>query len=341
MIDLELVKQDILDIVIKTNTFNTMDISWITSILYRSDGKNGVDQLRPLALLCEKYNNDKKNLTPFQSYMVELEIQHHLYAAKSLYSRQKSILIGVPQRKKHHKFYVPNLYGFINPQGIKVEIDTCFGLGYCESRHYFVEKALQKDKDYTHVFFIDDDILIPINALGIMLEYNEPIIGANYMKRNVLLESVCTAINEDAQFIFSNKEVKCKKNDLSLVPVNAMGLGCTLVSIEVFKKLSKPYFQFVHDIDAQGNKRNLILGEDTYFIHKAITCGFTPKVIPGLIPIHTDLQTGHQFGPEWLIDPNTKQIKSELFNHYCQFACKPQELFASDVDTIFSTPTRK
>jgi len=340
MIDLNLVKKDILDIIIKSEVFNPQDISWITTILYRLDGKNGVEQIRPLALLCEKYQIEKPKLTPFQCYMIELEITHALNVAKSLYSKQRSILIGVPQRKKHPKFNVPNLFGLVTPQNLKVEIDTCYGLGYCESRHYFVEKALQKNRDYTHIFFIDDDILIPLNALTTMINLYEPIVGANYMKRNVLNETVCTTVTQDPEFIYTNNLVESNKDDMKPVPVSGMGLGCVLVDINVFKKLSPPYFQFVHDTFENGMKRNLILGEDTFFIHKALTAGFTPKVIPGLVPIHTDLKTGNQFGPDWLVDPVTKKIRPEHEEHYCKFACKTQELYHPDIDTIFNQPTR-
>ncbi len=340
MISIDLIKKDALDICIKTEIFSIEEISWITSILYRLDGKNGLEQLKPLILACEKFNLEKNKLTPFQQYVMILEIQHCLYATKSLYSRQKSILIGVPQRKKHYKYSVPNLYGFANPQGIKVTIDTCYGLGYCESRNYFVEKALQKNTDYTHVFFIDDDILIPQNALSIMLNSCEPIVSANYMKRSELYESVCTSIEPDEQLIFGHKEVKAKKDDFSLVSVNAMGLGCTLIDLNVFKKLEPPYFQFIYDNLENNQKGNLILGEDTYFVHKSIANGFTPKVIVGLVPIHTNLKNGKMYAPDWVIDKETNKIKNEYIDKYCQFACNPKELYSEDIDTVFKQPTR-
>ncbi len=132
MLDLNLVKKNVIDIIADTQIFNLNEFSWISSILYRSDGKNGIEQLVPLIMLCEKFNLEKNTLTPFNLYMKKMEIDHAFYACKSLYSKQKSILIGVPQRKKHSKFLAPNLYGFLTPQGIKVEIDTCYGLGYCD-----------------------------------------------------------------------------------------------------------------------------------------------------------------------------------------------------------------
>lgn len=340
MIDLEELKKHIIQIVQDTNIFNQQDFTWIVSILYRLDGRNGIDQLRPLILLCEKYNIEKEKLLPFQRYMMELEVNHALYAAKSLYSRQRSILIGVPQRKKHPRFTVPNLCGFISPQSLKVEIDTCYGLGFCDSRQYFVDKALQKGKDYTHILFLDDDILLPLNAIGKLVEANEPIVCANYTKRSVLLESVCTSIVEDEKYVYTNQVVKSEKDNYKMIPVNAMGLGCTLVEVDVFKKMQMPYFEFVYDTFENGRRKNLLLGEDTFFTHKAIVSGYIPKVISGLAPVHTDLKTGHQFGPEWLVDPVSHKIRSEYQEQYCKFACNPQELFTADIDTIFNVPTR-
>lgn len=340
MIDLEELKKDIAQIVQQTEIFNQQDFAWILSILYRLDGRNGIDQLRPLVLLCEKYNKEKTGFTPFQCYMAELEINHALMAAKALYCRQRSILIGVPQRKKHSKFTVPNLAGFIPSQTLKVEIDTCFGLGFCDSRQYFVDKALQKGKDYTHILFLDDDILIPLNALTMLINQNEPIVCANYTKRSVLLESVCTSTQPDQKFIYSNQSVEPKQNDYSLVPVTAMGLGCTLVEVDVFRKIKPPFFEFVHDTFEDGRKRNLLLGEDTYFTHKAIISGYTPKVITGLTPVHTDLKTGYQFGPEWLVDSSTHRLKPAYEQHYCKFPCPTKELYTADIDTIFNNPIR-
>jgi len=81
-------------------------------------------------------------------------------------------------------------------------------------------KAL-KDKDITHLFFVEDDMILPSHTLSSMLAKDLACVTVNYP----------TTERQDAAVLTIKNRV-----------VYA-GTGCTLVKREVFKELKKPYFR--------------------------------------------------------------------------------------------------
>ena len=330
MIEPKELAKSMLEIARETEAFSALDLVWIESILKRSDSQNGIDQLRPLIIACDEYNHVKKDYSLFKQHMGHLDLNQKLYTAKSLYYVQPKILIATPQRKKHPKFTAPNLQGFIAPQTMRCEVEPVYNLGYCEARQYFVDKAL-KDGSFTHILFLDDDILMPLDAIQTLVSAKELIAGCNYVKRNPLLESVATYIGED-----NINVAMTQQEDANPITVNATGLGATLVSVDVFRMLPHPHFQFIWETRPDGSRGRLLIGEDSKFIQNCLVAGIKPKVFPNLSCIHVDFASGNQYGPEWLVDSKTRKIRPEFKDKYCTLACDPKELLAPDNDNVFS-----
>jgi len=331
LVDRILLIQHILEMLKEINIFSKTDYDWIELTLNRVDGFETIDYLRNFIDECASYLEARKTtqLKPWQEYSSQQRILQMLQACKGLYYHQKTVLIAVPQRKKFKNFLAPNLFGFIRPQSCRIDFDACYGLGFCESRQYFVDKALS-DNTYTHIMFLDDDVLLPLNAIDLLLSYNETIIGASYVKKNPLLESTATCNVYDPKFIYTNSSVPCLKDNLEPVAVNAMGLGATLIDLDFFRKLPKPHFYFQF-----GKNGKVQVGEDSLLVQRALISGIVPKIIPGLVAVHTNFQDGKQYGPEWLVDPISRTLRPEYKEHYCKFACDPKELYNEDIDDAF------
>ena len=143
-VDKEKLNDSILEIIKSTGVVSDYDLQWIYFTLNRKDDTVSVDCFRPLLESCDRYMKFRQNpdLREWDKYCLEKVIEGQVNACKAIYFKQKNVLIGVPQRKKYHDLLAPNLMGFISPQSCRITIDACYSMGYCESRQYFVDKAL-------------------------------------------------------------------------------------------------------------------------------------------------------------------------------------------------------
>jgi len=152
-------------------------------------------------------------------------------------------------------------------------------------RNRLVERA--RELECTHILFLDSDTIPPPGALGKLLQAKKDIIGGVYRFRvppyRVL--AFWYAVNRYLPLsdLFENK----------IMPVEAVGMGCTLINMSVFEKLERPYFYngyvdfnspYAKDDSAFDGKR--YIGEDVYFCEKAAMAGFE-------IFLHTGVQSDH------------------------------------------------
>lgn len=145
------------------------------------------------------------------------------------------------------------------------------------SRNFLVETALKQDW-WTHALLIDDDVIMPKGALKEMLKAKADIAVANYpMHMKVGGKSTGTIVHDkDGSIAFA-------------------GLGCVLVSREVFEKIEQPWFVATNYRINRGtngeigfyanqpeNKTMGSAGEDTYFYLQARKYGFKTKEIKSI-----------------------------------------------------------
>lgn len=289
-------------------------------ILESLDNENAFPYIDSLTEKIDAYLKSRGEFSYFALSKIRFNIKQDLERLKVFLFRQRKILVAVPQRKKHPKFPAPNMGGFNVPQNYRVKGEVCFGLNYCDARTFLVQKALE-DPTVTDLLFLDDDVLLPLSALGDLCDSNEPIIGCNYVKKRFPIESNAMAIDLKS---CHNKQVKPDRNDMTPRAVSQMGLGACLISIDVFKKIPKPWFEFIFNEDGTP-----FAGEDVRFCQKAILEGFIPKVIPGSVPVHVDFKTAKHWGPDWLVE--NFYIKKEFEDKYCHFLCDPTECAAEDI----------
>ena len=90
-------------------------------------------------------------------------------------------------RQKHPKYEIPTLTGLIASQKLRCDVFPVVGLGYVESRKHAVKHALSNPA-YSKILFLDDDLLIPINVVETLSDYNMPLVSGIYLKRTKLIK---------------------------------------------------------------------------------------------------------------------------------------------------------
>jgi len=170
--------------------------------------------------------------------------------------------------------------------GLPLQLITVKSSIVAQARNNGVEIARGFGADY--IFFLDSDMLFPSTALFRLLLHRKDIVGATYTKRVAPFDILGTKLAEQPAVLSGD-----------LLEMQRIPTGCLLIKMDVFEKLSKPYFRF--DVDAQGS----IVGEDYVFCDRAREAGFRiwcdavmsreighigqsvhrlPELVPGLAP---------------------------------------------------------
>lgn len=126
-----------------------------------------------------------------------------------------------------------------------------------ENRNELVDMAKAWRADY--IFFVDSDMVFDDNVLDTLLKADKDIIACDYNKRQIPLEGMCRDIKGDL--------IDTKGRGFAF-KCGYIGTGCMLIKMSVFKKLEKPYFNFVYE------NGKFVKGEDHYFCDMARKAGY-------------------------------------------------------------------
>lgn len=148
------------------------------------------------------------------------------------------------------------------------ELLTNWKYGLAETREWFVMKVMEDYKDVTHIMFIDaDTIPQDVNVVQTLLAANVPFIGCMYWN------SMNAGVNA-----WLRGDVIQQDQPAPIVQVDTIGIGCSLISMEVFRKMKelnipRPWFYF-----HLGEKPGEMMSEDTHFQLLAKKAGFRPFI---------------------------------------------------------------
>lgn len=157
-----------------------------------------------------------------------------------------------------------------------------------DARNECVARALQFDDDereITHIFFLDDDVLPHPEALKKLHSAKRDIIGGLYYLKTQTPTPMIVMDEGDgvAREFIPGEVVEC----------SAHGMGLTLIKAEVFKRLRDEtdlgvdrhgyprWFETIRDkalVDQHGNMKILNETEDVYFLRAARKLGYRPCV---------------------------------------------------------------
>jgi hypothetical protein len=126
--------------------------------------------------------------------------------------------------------------------------------------------------DYSHVLFLDADMVWPTDVIDRMLAHHQRgiVSGLYHLKAwphwPVALKSA-TWNEVEGQYDYRYDE-GARAGDVMLRPVQLVGMGCTLVPTEVFLRSERPWFKY--QINGEGTST---VTEDVYFCQQALAAG--------------------------------------------------------------------
>lgn len=305
------------------------EVEFIESLVARRDTVPGAEQVKKLfehVLECEK----TAPATEWERYQRQQKASILLWELRVTSYKQRHVLVGVPQRKKHPRFDIPSCTNVRAWQELRISLTTCYGLGFAEARQHLAQQAVA-DPSVTHLMYLDDDILMPQDAIPKLAFSGHRIIAGMYLKKNDQGESTVTGPALDPQYIYSHQPILPAKEGKP-VPTALAGAGMLMIDVNVFKELEAPWFSFI-----MGPDGRVQVGEDAFFLHKAARAGIPTYCDPSVVGVHVDFRDGLMYGPEWIVDPATKKIRPEVAPQYTSFppGLDIRELAALDVVDVF------
>lgn len=138
------------------------------------------------------------------------------------------------------------------------------GLLLHDLRNLISKNALSADADY--LFWLDDDMRFPQDALLRLLDRQKEIVGCNYISRNLPLKPTARVMDDNGVDFWS---VTSPEGATGVDEVDALGFGCILIHSRVYKALEQPWFSMPY-----SPQKGTHVGEDVYFLTKAGVAGF-------------------------------------------------------------------
>lgn len=178
------------------------------------------------------------------------------YELTSWNLKKNKVAICVPTKDTVYSQFAHSLQSLIKISTLAgIETFTFFNSStiLLNQRNDLVKQALKGDTDY--ILWLDSDMVVPATALLRLLNHRKEIVGCNYMKRSLPIKTVAYENLEDWESWIPL--TKCE----DLIKAEGVGMGCLLMKTEIFKKISKPYFEFVYKEDTDdwhGEDFNLL-----------------------------------------------------------------------------------
>ena len=181
-------------------------------------------------------------------------------------------MIGIPMSSEMcHRKFMQSLLSLQYPANAEIDINIVSGYQLPFARNKIVQDALKKNCDY--LFFIDADMVFPHDSLIKLLKHDVDIVNALAFRR----------IAPYYPCIFKwDAEKKCYEtidysgNPRGLLSVDATGMPCILINLDIFRKMTPPYYYY----------RDHLFSSDLTFCENVKKLGYS-------IWVDTSLQIGH------------------------------------------------
>ena len=175
--------------------------------------------------------------------------------------KKGKILIAVPTFENIKPECFKSIFGLTNPQDYNLYFDYVKGYDCARARNEIAKLALNYNFDY--VLMIDSDVKVPKDTAVKLLECETDIaLGWHYKKRTTNDQTIIYDFGKD----YTDENMIYGKTLSELTDpfdVKGGGMGIALVNVNVFRKMSYPYFRYVIYDD------NTVLSEDLYFCTEA------------------------------------------------------------------------
>jgi hypothetical protein len=118
-----------------------------------------------------------------------------------------------------------------------------------------------------YMLWLDSDMVFPATTALRLMAHNEPIVAANYVRRQLPAKGVAYETIGDWQ-----NPLPFESRD-ELVPVEGIGMGCMLMKTAILKEIPQPWFEFGWTPESNDH-----LGEDMILCQKMAQVGYQVKV---------------------------------------------------------------
>lgn len=151
-------------------------------------------------------------------------------------SKQGEVLVCIPYKDKFSARFVAGLIGLQYPNGFAHSVFFETGQPVDVARNIMVSNGLQRD--VSHLFFLDQDVIVKPDTLTELITPEMPIISAVYFSRappyNVVANIRGNPLTRDD---IVNRLEKAPGHQ-ALMEVHEAGAGSLLVDIRVFKRIA-------------------------------------------------------------------------------------------------------
>lgn len=212
-----------------------------------------------------------------------------VFSSTSWSSRKSKLAVCIPTRDTLHSAHALCLselvkFNTMNDLDTHVFMDASTIL--LTQRERLGTMALELNAEF--ILWLDSDITFPATTAVRLMSHNEPLVAANYIRRQLPAKGVAYEVIGDWQ-----NPLPFDYQD-TLVEVQGVGMGCMLMKTEILTKIPKPWFEF-----GWSPQSNDFLGEDMILCQKMSRAGYTVK-----IDTHISHELRHlgtwAFGPDLL-----------------------------------------
>ena len=200
------------------------------------------------------------------------------------------ILIAVPTFETIYADTYKSLWD-LDKCGHEALFDSVRGYDVATARNRIAQLSLDVGADY--VLMVDNDVVLPKNALKLLLEDAKDVNLGFYAHRgndNLYHGRTCICKLRDEngkeyyhyplESEYTSEEMKAMADaGETKIEVHGGGMGCALIKTDVFRACSYPWYDWVNYGDANRG----MLSEDLYFCSLCRTSG---------IKIHADVRVG-------------------------------------------------
>ena len=191
------------------------------------------------------------------------------------------ILIAVPTFETIYPDTYKGIWD-LDKDGHEVLFDSVRGYDVATARNRIAQMAIDLNTDY--VLMVDNDVVLPKNALKLLLEDAREVNLGYYAHRdtdNIYRGKTCICKLKDEhgkeyyhyplESEYSAEEMHGMADaGVTKIEVHGGGMGCALIRTDVFRELSYPWYDWVNYGDANRG----MLSEDLYFCALCRTSGY-------------------------------------------------------------------
>ena len=189
----------------------------------------------------------------------------------------KRILIGITTAETVAHETMQSIYDLIVPEDYQTTLKIIHAYNVADGRNNLVK--IMQEGGYDYIFFVDNDVILPKNALVDLLSIGQQFCVGTYPRKEIGTLTKpnpwTTLYNHNER----NRTIYCptflafdKLPKDQVINVDCCGFGCTLIRKDLFDEIEQPWFFFAHE-ECKEQWGEYCIGEDMWFCRKVIKAG--------------------------------------------------------------------